>query len=162
MLLQKIAGDDLPLHFARAFVDAQRPNLAIQLLDLRALGHAHAAVHLDRGIDDLLRFFGCIELGHGGGTTVVAAPLVLLPGRARNQQRGSVNRERHLGQLCLSDSIVGERARSQSPLAREIDRLNQRPSGHPQRRCADRHPKQVERAHRDLEAFAGLTDQSIR
>ena len=79
-----------------------------------------------------------------------------------DQQRGRVDRERHVGQLCLSDRIVGERARSQSPLAREIDRLNQRSSGQPERRCADRHPEQVERLHRDLEAFAGLADHRIR
>ena len=36
MLLQQVAGDDLALHFARAFVDAQRADLAVELLDLDA------------------------------------------------------------------------------------------------------------------------------
>ena len=70
----KIAGDDLPLHLARAFVDAQRADLAVELLDLGAAGDAEPAVHLHRLVDHLLRALGGVELGHGRGAAVVGPP----------------------------------------------------------------------------------------
>src|SRR4029079_12715477 len=56
--LQQIATDDELLHLARAFVDAQRPDFAVEPLDRLAALHAAAAPQLHRGVDDLLRAFG--------------------------------------------------------------------------------------------------------
>src|SRR5437870_9972484 len=49
-VLQQLAGDHHLLHLGRAFVDAQRPDLAVKLFDLDALGDAEAAVQLHGAI----------------------------------------------------------------------------------------------------------------
>src|SRR6476469_6754957 len=50
VVLQQFARDHDLLHLGRAFVDAQRPDLAIKLLDLDALLDAEPAVQLDGAI----------------------------------------------------------------------------------------------------------------
>ncbi len=52
------ARDHDLLHLGGAFVDAQRPDLAIKLLDLDALGDAEPAMELHGAVDDALRGLG--------------------------------------------------------------------------------------------------------
>src|SRR5215510_14376583 len=49
--LERLAGDHDLLHFAGALVDAQAPDVAIELLDLDALGDAEPAVDLHGPVD---------------------------------------------------------------------------------------------------------------
>ena len=66
---------------------------------------------------------------------------------------------RHVGELGLRHRIVGERAVAELAGGGEGERFVERPPGEAERRRADRDPEQVQRLHRDLEAFAGLAEQ---
>ena len=66
---------------------------------------------------------------------------------------------RHVGELCLGHRIVGQRGVAELAGGREGHRLVERAAGKAERRRADRHPEQVQRLHRDLEAFAFLPEQ---
>src|SRR5262249_23253074 len=64
---EQLARDDELLDLARPLVDAERPHLAVELLDLDAARDPEAAEELDRGIDDAAGGLGGVELGHGDG-----------------------------------------------------------------------------------------------
>ena len=84
---EQFARDDELLHFGRAFVDAQRADLAVQPLDRLLADHAQAAAHLHRRVDHLLRAFGGGQLGHRGFAGHVAGP-----GRAARRRGRSAAR----------------------------------------------------------------------
>ena len=137
------------------------PNLAIQFFHFDAFGHPRTAVHLHRRVDDPLRAFGRVELGHRGGAAIVGAADVLLPRGAINQQCRRIDRRRHVGELRLSHCIVGEFGAAEPAIGRERDRFVERPPGKAERCRADRYPKQVQSLHADAEAFAGFADQRV-
>ena len=61
--------------------------------------------------------------------------------------------------LVLGHGIVGERAVAELAGGGEGQRLVERAAGEAKRGGADRHPEQVQRLHRDLEAVARRADQ---
>src|SRR5512132_582045 len=63
-LLEQLAGDDLALDLRRAFVDAGRAHLTVEVLEHMALLQTARAVHLDRDVDSSLSGLGGEELGH--------------------------------------------------------------------------------------------------
>ena len=110
-LRQMVAGDHHLLHLRGAFVDAQRPDLAIEALDRHAAGDAEPAEDLHRLVDHLLGAVGGVELGERR-LAAVALPLdVAQPGGAVDEQGRGIDVEHHLGEHRLDDRIVGERAR---------------------------------------------------
>jgi hypothetical protein len=151
--LEQVAADDELLHLARAFVDAQRPDLAVEPLDRLAALHAAAAPHLHRRVDHLLRAFGGGELGHRRLARDAGAG-VAQPGGAVGEKRGAVDRERHLRELRLRELEVAEDAAEHLPRGRSLHRLVEGAPREAERGGGDRGAEDVERPHRDLEALA--------
>ena len=146
MLLQQVAGDDLPLHLARAFVDAQRADLAIQLLDLGALGDAErrrASAPPRRSPSARPRWRGAWPWPRRGGCRCRRRPAA--------RRRGRSAAPRHRSRVAMSASfvlghrIVGERAVAELAVGGKGQRLVERAPGEAERRRADRHPEQVQR-----------------
>ena len=152
--LQEFARDDEFLHLGRAFVDAQRPDLAIEALDDLAALDAAAAEHLHGAIDDALRRLGRCHFGHRGlggrGQLLHVAP----PGGAIGEERGGVDVRRHVAERGLRELQVGERRAEHSPALRVRERLVESAPGEAERGRRDRGAEDIERAHGDLEAFA--------
>src|SRR5919112_2835436 len=151
-------GDDELLDLGRALVDAQRTDLAIQPLDDAAHRDAEAAEELHGVIDRALRGLGRVQLGHRRLARDAAAPDVLRPRRAVDQQRARVHAERHLGELRLHELEVGHRRAEQLALRGPRERLVERAAGEAERGGADGRSEDVERGHRDLEALTRRAD----
>ena len=83
---EKPRRDDEFLDLACAFVDPQRPDLAIELLGNVAVGDAEPAENLYGRVDHFLRLLGREQLRHAGFATDAGALDVLGPGRAVDQQ----------------------------------------------------------------------------
>src|ERR1041385_8991056 len=60
--LHELAGDDEPLDFGGAFVDAQGADVAVHALDHGATDETGAAVNLDGAVDDASGGFGGEQL----------------------------------------------------------------------------------------------------
>jgi hypothetical protein len=104
--LHQLASDDDLLDLGRALVDAKRPDLAIELLDLDALGHAEPAEDLHRLVDDLLRGLGRVHLRHGGLARDPRRAAVLRPGGAVDEESGGIDRGRHVRESGLRELQV--------------------------------------------------------
>ena len=132
--MQNALADDELLHFGRAFVDAQRADVAVQRLDLAAHLHAAPAVQLQRHVDHALGVFGGSHFCHRGfcgdpGAAVFLA-LVAQPGRAVGEQRCAVHQRGHLADLGLRELKVRQRLAEHAALARVVHRLGQRTARH--------------------------------
>ena len=156
MVLQQFARDHDLLHLGRAFVDAQRPDLAIKLLDLDALLDAEAAVQLHGAIDDALRRLGRDHFRHRGLAGDARGALVLGPGGAIDQQRRGVDLAGAVGDRRLRHLQIAERGAEQPAACGMCDGLVQRPAGEAERGGAHGRAEHVERRHGDLEALARL------
>src|SRR5262249_61010368 len=93
----------------RAFVDAQRPDLAVKLFDLDALGDAETAVELHGAIDHALRRLGREHFRHRRLARDARGALVLGPGGAIDEQGGCVDLARALRDGALRELQLGER-----------------------------------------------------
>ena len=83
-----------------------------------------------------------------------AAPLILGPGGAIDQQRGGIDLGRAVGDRGLRQLQVAERRAEQLSRRGVLDHLVQRAAREAERRGADGRAEDVERRHRDLEALA--------
>jgi hypothetical protein len=156
--LQNGLADDELLHLGRAFVDAQRADVAVQRFDLAADHHAQAAVHLQRHVDHALGVLGGGHLGHGGGHAALALAAlagVAHPGGAVGQQRAGVDQRRHLAQLGLRELEVGQRLAEHLRCC-VVHRLGQRAARHAQGGGGHAGAEDVQRLHGQLEAAVDL------
>jgi hypothetical protein len=88
-----------------------------------------------------------------------AAPRVLLPRRAIRKQRRRVDAGRHVGELRLRHLEVGERLAEHAAAARPGERLVERAAREAEGCTGDRGAKDVQAAHRQLEALACLAEE---
>src|SRR5256885_12433979 len=79
---------------------------------------AEPPADLDRGVDHLLRHFGCVHFRHGGLARDALSPHVTHPGGAVGEQRRGFDAGGHIGDLRLRHLEIGER------LDRKSTRLN--------------------------------------
>lgn len=155
------------LHLAGAFVDAQRTDVAVQVLDDLADAHAAATEHLQRHVDDLLGVLGRGELGAGGGGRVgrgaraLRGAAVAQPGGAVGEHGRRIDEGTHLAQARLRELEVGQRLAEQAALLRVRHRLGEGTPGHAQRGGGHRGTEDVQRLHGQLETAVDRADQGV-
>src|ERR1041385_3779536 len=161
-LLEELAGDDLPLDFGRALVDARRAHLTVEVLEQVAVLEGPGPVDLDRGVDGSLRRLGGEELRHR--RLLADRPDAgVVPGRrfADEQARG-LDLRRHLRELVRDGLEVRKRLAERLALPSVRDRGIERRLRHSDREGTDARPKEVERVHRHGEPTADLAEHLDR
>src|ERR671932_903243 len=88
---QGLTGDDDLLHLGGAFVDPERPDLAVESLYRMAGDHAEPAENLYRIVDYLLCGLGGVQLGHRGFSANPLGDAVLGPGGAVNEESARID-----------------------------------------------------------------------
>ena len=119
-------------------------------------------MHLHRGVDHPLRRFGCGQLGHRRLLRRALAAHVAQPRRAVGEQRRGIDVRGHLAQCRQRQVAVGQPAAEHRARAGVRQRFVQRAAREPDRGGGDRCAKDVERAHRELEAVALAAEQRVR
>ena len=161
--LQQIATDDQLLHLGRAFVDAQRADLAVQPLDDDACAHARAR----RAAAARRRSPAAPTRSRPSSPSPprasCARPLhVALPRRARSEQRRGVDLAPPSRRASPARAAARRACRRTSARAfARARRLVERAPREADRRGGDRRAKDVERAHRELEALALRAEQRV-
>src|SRR5262249_38759868 len=155
-VLQDLARDHDLLHLGRTLVDAQRANLAVELLDLDALGDAGTAVQLHGAIDHPLRRLGRVHLRHRRFAGDACRALVLAPGGTIDEKGRGVDLAGAVGDRRLRQLQLGKWRAEEIAARRPRDGFLQGPTREAERGGADRRAEHVERRHRHLEAVAGL------
>src|SRR6188508_2063347 len=89
-VLEDLPSHQHPLYFRSAFIDAERPDVAVQ--PFNHLAHADAArtMKLERAVNHFLGEFGRPELGHRCDPGHSPRPRVTLPRGAEREQCGRV------------------------------------------------------------------------
>ena len=117
------------LHVGRAFIDAQRADLAIEAFDDMAAAHAVATMQLHGPVDHVLRTVGGEQLGHRRLAGDAGSTHVLGPCGAIDEQSGRVDVERHVGDVALHHLQLGHRRAEQFSFARRASRFRRARAG---------------------------------
>ena len=109
----QVTGDDRALNLRRALVDAQRPDVPVQVLEQVPALQSAGPVQLHAAVDDTLRRFGRVQLGHG---RPAALPLrlgraVVAGGRGVDEQPRRFQVGRHVGDPVRHRLLAGQRRR---------------------------------------------------
>src|SRR5512140_924630 len=103
------------LDFARSFVDAKCPDLAVKLLDRISRHYSSSSKQLNGRLDDALSGLGGVHLRHRGLTSYSPAPSVLRPCSPVNQERAGVDVSCHRRETGLRQLKVLERLAEHRP-----------------------------------------------
>ena len=143
--VEHLTRDDDLLDFRCAFINAQRPDFAIEFFDLHALGDAKAAGELHRLVDDKLRLIGRKEFRHRRLTRDALLLNVFRPGGTVDEESGRIDVERHFCKLLLRYRKIGKRRAEHLAGKGARRRFIERASGEAERRSADGRTEDVER-----------------
>src|SRR6185312_8196370 len=94
---ESLPCDDDFLDLRCALVDAERADFPIELFDDVAAAHAIATMELHSLVDDRLRAVGGVEFCYRGLARDARRAVILGPGGAIDEQRRSVDIDRHFG-----------------------------------------------------------------
>lgn len=157
----RLSCDDHPLHLARSFVDAQGADLAVQSLGDVAARHAERPEELDGTVDRRLRAFRGDELRHRGLSGRPTARDVAGPRRAVREQCAGIDGGRHIGEGRVGELEVEQPLPEHPPGGCVVDCRIERAPGESERRCGDARTEDIERPHRQAEAFSRRAEQAV-
>src|SRR5262250_1527712 len=154
---EQLLGDDHALDLIRALVDLHDLGVAHVPLDRELARVAVTAEDLYGVGGDLHGGVACPALGHRRLVGVAADALVDLTRGVVHHEPRRVNLHGHVGEHELDALEGGDRLAELLPLLRVCGRRVERGLADADRHRARHRPRDVERAHRDLESLALLT-----
>ena len=122
------------------------------------MAHAIAAMQLHRLVDDLLRLIRGKELGHSRLAGDARRAGILGPGGAVDQQRRSVDVQRHIGDVPLYHLQIEQRRALHMAGRDPVQRLIQRPARKAECCRSDGGAEHIQHAHGDFEALTALAE----
>src|SRR5262245_29267994 len=161
-LIQQGPRDDDFLDLRGPLVDAQRAHIAVKTLYRRSRDNAHPAMNLQRLVDDALRGFGGVELGHRGLLFEPLLAHILEPGCLVSQQTRSFKLGCHFRELELRRLKPRQLAAELASALAVPKRFLERAPSHPGRGCGHCAAQHIQGLQGDLETCTFPAQQVAR